>query len=59
MTSSDQVASIRSVILQEKATVAFYAIQLKTETDKAVRARLRGLQAYHRAQIKRWKEELK
>ncbi len=53
MTSSDQAASINAVIAQERASVAFYAAQLKEETRAARRARLKGLKRYHQAQIKR------
>lgn len=59
MTSSDKAASINAVIAQERATVAFYAAKLKEETRRAYRARLRALRDYHKAQIKRWREELK
>jgi hypothetical protein len=57
--STDQRASILAVITQEKATVAFYALALKEETRAPFAVRLKGLQAYHKAQIKRWKGELK
>lgn len=58
MTSSDQAASIRGVIAQERATAAFYTAQLKVETRPPFVARLKGLRAYHKAQIKRWKAAL-
>jgi hypothetical protein len=58
MTSSDQAASIRAVIAQERASVAFYAAALKEETRPPFVARLKALRAYHKAQIKRWKGEL-
>ena len=57
--STDQAASIRAVIVQERASVALYTAQLKEETRPAFIVRLKGLRAYHKAQIKRWKEELK
>ncbi len=57
--SSDQRASIVAVIAQERRSVAFYAAALGKETRPAFVARLKGLQRYHKAQIKRWKEELK
>jgi hypothetical protein len=57
--TTDQAASINAVIAQERRSVAFYAAQLKEETRKPYRARLRGLRDYHKAQIKRWREELK
>lgn len=59
MTSSDQATSIRAVIAKERVSVASYAAQLKSETRAAFVVRLKGLQRYHKAQIKRWKEELK
>lgn len=57
-TSSDQRALINAVIAQERVTVAFYKARLVEETRPAFAARIRGLMAYHRRQIKRWKGEL-
>lgn len=59
MTTPSDQASIRRVIAQERETVKRCAAALKAETRNPYRVRLRALQAYHRLQIKRWKEELR
>jgi hypothetical protein len=57
--SSDQAASLRAVIVQEQATVAWYKHLIAITEPGALRVRLVALRKYHRAQIKRRKEELK
>ena len=57
--STDQRASIQGVIAQERASERFYDAALKEETRAPAIVRLKGLRAYHKAQIKRWKGELK
>ena len=57
--SSDHAASLRAVIVQERATVAWYKHLLDVTPPGAVAARLLALRAYHKRQIKRRLEELK
>lgn len=57
--SSDQAASLRGVIAQERRTVAWYKHLIDMTEPGALRVRLVGLRDYHRAQIKRRREELK
>jgi hypothetical protein len=57
--STDQAASIRAVIAQEQATVAWYKHLIAITEPGALKVRLVGLRAYHVKQIKRRREELK
>jgi hypothetical protein len=57
--SSDQRASLRGVIAQEKLTVDWYTHLIDITAPGVVERRLRALRAYHRNQIKRRKAELK
>lgn len=47
--------AIRRVIAQEQATVAQYTALIKSTPTP----RLKALRAYHKAQVKRWKGELR
>jgi hypothetical protein len=57
--SSDQAASLRAVIVQEQATVKRYNAELRTLAPGAIKRQMRARLVYHKAQIKRRKEELK
>jgi hypothetical protein len=57
--SSNQSASLRAIIAQERVTVRWYTHLLTLEAPGPVERRLRALRAYHKAQIKRRREELK
>jgi hypothetical protein len=57
--SSDQSASLRAVIAQERVTVAWYKHLIGITPNGPVERRLRALCAYHQAQIKRRQKELK
>ena len=57
--SSDQSASLRGIIAQERVTVRWYSHLIEITQPGAVERRLKALRAYHRSQIKRRLEELK
>jgi hypothetical protein len=59
MISTDERASLLGVIEQEKRSVAYYAEKLQAETRPEWVVRWRGLKAYHAAQIKRRRKELR
>jgi len=57
--SSDQSASLRGIIAQERVTVAWYTHLIAITEPGALERRLRALRAFHRKEIKRRQEELK
>jgi hypothetical protein len=57
--STDQAASLRAIIVQERATVAWYTHLLTVTEPGAIETRLKALRKYHQAQIKRRTAELK
>jgi hypothetical protein len=57
--SSDQAASLRGIIAQERVTVAWYTHLIEITAPGAFERRLRALKKYHQKQIKRRQEELR